>query len=117
MKDLQGAPLQPGAPVKREHQVRHQLRAQRQPAMLLLVAAEVPGAKAVRQHKRLAKGKTETFSRDRIYGAGCIPDQSDIPATDPLQRAGRGNGALLSRSDGCIGQTSPEFREASQRFV
>jgi len=98
--------------------MRHQLRAQRQPAMLLLVAAEVPGAKAVRQTQAAWLKERQ---RPSPVIASTVPDASPIkatiPATDRFSVQVVVMAPVLSRSDGCIGQTSPEFRKPLSRFV
>src|SRR5271155_3872835 len=86
-KNLQRSPLEPRAPVERQHEPRHQQRPQCKAAMLRLIRPQIARPEALCQGNRLAERKTQALSRDGVHGAGGIADQRDVTAINALQCA------------------------------
>lgn len=100
LEDLQRAMLQPGTLIESQHEPCHPQRTPRQPAMLGLVAPQVPGLEASCQNHRLAKCQSEALARDGVNGSGGVADERHVASpharesTIPRERASFGRHCL-----------------------
>ena len=81
--------------VQQQHQLGHEFRTPANPAMLRLVAAEIPLGQALGEGERLLEQQAQSIACDRVHRSRRIAHQRDIAARDRVQSARHGDAAAL----------------------